>query len=818
MYRVKNEAANLHYYSDRMQNKLSLLAAAKAAVIEAPSGYGKTTAIRDYLEGAADNGDDIYWFTAIEEAPAALYRRLCREIEKIDARAGEQLCRIDFPNAFTIGEACDALRSIECSRKTWLVVDDFQFFRDILPLPFLAALLECGMDNLRVVIITRALGRELLCFITGRGVLHITASDMRWETGDIRNYFNLSGEAITMQVANEIKNHTDGWIIAVYLQLHAYQETGSFSNVALLQLIENLIWNKITGKQQDFFMRLSLLETCTIHYMCRILGCDTLPDYAAECLSIPFVRYIAEQQRYELHSVLLEFIRIKLRERGAEFEKECIINAGDIFRDESMFAEALALYARVKDYKRILALDLSPFIGAEIGNITFYDIALEITRDSGPDIIRDYPLSMLCVAWAIRQWDDGAAFGGLMKLLDDGLPETGLLRAEWLLLSVYSYFPQLEKMLAAVKKAAPLFGEACSRVILPDAPWAFYEYAQLTAFHTELGAADNEADMLEEFIALYSGLTGGHGRGADALFRAELAYFRCETTKAEIYAYRAVFLSEAKAQKIIQIGAARLLSAIALLKDDADGWQRAVSALEIAASGPAQNTSIFRALLDVVRGTVQAELSNFAPIADWLKNTDFTSRRLPSSILADALTVHALYLLGNGDFARLVGLAHSLSTDKYTIFAEHMHLLFLAAAFSLLDDRKHAGMCLFDAAKKALPDGLLHVIAGLSTLLQGLADELIEKSYPQYFALYKDYKEHYISCWYSLHKTIVADELPSALTEREREIAILAADGLHNYEIAEMLFVSENTVRAHLRTIYQKLDIDRRAKLAKKLK
>jgi len=56
------------------------------------------------------------------------------------------------------------------------------------------------------------------------------------------------------------------------------------------------------------------------------------------------------------------------------------------------------------------------------------------------------------------------------------------------------------------------------------------------------------------------------------------------------------------------------------------------------------------------------------------------------------------------------------------------------------------------------------------------------------------------------------------LTEREREIAQLAADGLRNHEIAETLFVSENTVRAHLRAIFQKLDIDRRAKLTKVFK
>jgi len=66
--------------------------------------------------------------------------------------------------------------------------------------------------------------------------------------------------------------------------------------------------------------------------------------------------------------------------------------------------------------------------------------------------------------------------------------------------------------------------------------------------------------------------------------------------------------------------------------------------------------------------------------------------------------------------------------------------------------------------------------------------------------------------------SLVASNLIFVLTERELEIAQLAAEGLHNHEIAEALFVSENTVRAHLRAIFQKLDIDRRAKLTKMFK
>ncbi|MEU8467284.1 helix-turn-helix transcriptional regulator [Streptomyces sp. NPDC029006] len=55
------------------------------------------------------------------------------------------------------------------------------------------------------------------------------------------------------------------------------------------------------------------------------------------------------------------------------------------------------------------------------------------------------------------------------------------------------------------------------------------------------------------------------------------------------------------------------------------------------------------------------------------------------------------------------------------------------------------------------------------------------------------------------------------LTEREREIAELAAGGRRTKEIAEQLFVSTRTVETHLGRIYRKLDIPSRAALPRAL-
>jgi DNA-binding CsgD family transcriptional regulator len=52
------------------------------------------------------------------------------------------------------------------------------------------------------------------------------------------------------------------------------------------------------------------------------------------------------------------------------------------------------------------------------------------------------------------------------------------------------------------------------------------------------------------------------------------------------------------------------------------------------------------------------------------------------------------------------------------------------------------------------------------------------------------------------------------LTAREREIAVLAAQGLTTKEIAARLFLSARTVSNHLQSAYTKLGITKRSELA----
>jgi RNA polymerase sigma factor (sigma-70 family) len=57
------------------------------------------------------------------------------------------------------------------------------------------------------------------------------------------------------------------------------------------------------------------------------------------------------------------------------------------------------------------------------------------------------------------------------------------------------------------------------------------------------------------------------------------------------------------------------------------------------------------------------------------------------------------------------------------------------------------------------------------------------------------------------------EEALEALTPREREVFALASRGLKNAEIAEELYLSEKTIKTHLRNIYNKLNLASKAEL-----
>jgi LuxR family maltose regulon positive regulatory protein len=189
-------------------------------------------------------------------------------------------------------------------------------------------------------------------------------------------------------------------------------------------------------------------------------------------------------------------------------------------------------------------------------------------------------------------------------------------------------------------------------------------------------------------------------------------------------------------------------------------------------------------------------------------------------MISNAVFVHISYLMHRGEFPRMMGMLEATYQESLgsNPFRDMILYLTLAIGHISVGNRDQACDLVARAGKMALPDGLIFPFASYSWLLQGLPDNLVEKEYPELAGRFNEIKDRFLSGWTRIYEDMTQEEFPPDLTPREYEVAKLAAEGLHNSEIAKRLVVTESTVRAHLRTIFQKLDIDRRAKLAEKLK
>ncbi|GAA3549731.1 response regulator transcription factor [Microlunatus spumicola] len=103
-----------------------------------------------------------------------------------------------------------------------------------------------------------------------------------------------------------------------------------------------------------------------------------------------------------------------------------------------------------------------------------------------------------------------------------------------------------------------------------------------------------------------------------------------------------------------------------------------------------------------------------------------------------------------------------------------------------------SGYLLKQIRSSSLTDAIRAVAAGQSLLDPSVTGKLLER----------------------LRRPPEPDRRLSGLTEREREILDLIADGLSNREIGQRLFLAEKTVKNYVSSVLSKLDLQRRTQAA----
>lgn len=188
---------------------------------------------------------------------------------------------------------------------------------------------------------------------------------------------------------------------------------------------------------------------------------------------------------------------------------------------------------------------------------------------------------------------------------------------------------------------------------------------------------------------------------------------------------------------------------------------------------------------------------------------------LPEGLRAFALYVQAHYGYLQEEYEKSLGIVEAtlaMGAGKYPIPAIYLHLAAVMDCMSL-KKTEQARRHLLAAWELARPDDLIEAFGEHHGLLGGMLEAVIKKDWPEDFKRMIAITYRFSGGWRKVHNPAVDHNVAGCLTTTEFAVAMLAARGWTNEEIGRHMKISPNTVKKHVSTVLQKLNIERRKDL-----
>lgn len=500
-------------------------------------------------------------------------------------------------------------------------------------------------------------------------------------------------------------------------------------------------------------------------------------------------------------------------------------------------------YMRLRNYEGALGLGLRHMSMVRIDGIPYELIAKEIAANCPAEMKRKYPCQILRLAYELYAGGLAEEFDALMCEIREMIPSLPLsepekihLQGEWLIVSALPFTRNIRTVLEKYEQAAQLLSGPSKIIDVYDSI-TFGVHGMPGVYLLAPGMADEVRVLIPRLAELFSRFTGETISGMEELYDGALAYYRGNLDEARKLTYNAIYMLEKTKQDVLQISAGEQLAAIATRQKDMEGFAEALGYMDMAAERSI-NRNACRCLVQLIRSGLQNTLGDFQDTPDWLKTFSYASGKYGTGPFGDKNVAgnenfapvsygvvcwyHVLYLMQSGQTRRALAAAESLLQRllecEGVLILEVYFMLLMAFCHMTLGENDKALIYTQRAVDLVLPDRFYIPLASFAPSLNGMVETCLAKTDKSALDAVCRIIGMSACDINALQAECAKEELAASLTPREHAVACLAARGYRNSEIADALAVSESTVRAHLRSVFQKLDIDRRAKLTEKLK
>lgn len=809
MSRSRQIDPSVKYYPPRLMERLEYMKRYPLTLVEAPSGFGKTTILEHFLGTRLPRSVLRERYEFVSGRPREGWRQLCAMLERIDPDCARQLASIGEPDEDNITDIAAALSELECPEDTWIWLDDFMNWGVKCPGALLEALSRHGGERLHIIVSTQPMPRGCLGGrVRGGHIWHLREDSFVFRNEDIEGYFRAAGVVLRRGQVEELGRLSEGWIMALSLQLASFIVSGSFHHGGMDELMENVFWRRLSPSEQSFLLEVSIFPRFTLAQAVSFSGLGAEETERMLLDRRYFVNYDPDNRCFYLHAQLRRLLERHFAHLDAARQREIYLRGGELAERAKDRLLTLRFYYASVAWERLYSMPLTSYDIADITDEDTRPIILDLLENAPPELKRRYPRALIPLAFALFFLGENEKLLSMQAEIADCISESQLpqtdkdaLRGEMELLLSFLEYNRIDAMSARHRRALELLGGP-ARLISVRSTWTFGSPSVLYMFWRESGKLDEELSQMDECMPWYYRLTGGHGSGAEAVMRAEAHFQRGELDEAERLCHRALFTAELKRQSSICQCVFFLLCRIAVQRGDAALLEEARQSLRDRA---AENTEdLCRYTLDLAEGSLSVLLGRPADVPAWLAEGRI-DQRLVIMTQPYAYIVYGRVLLEQRAYRKLLGTSEyflGLSSIFPNLLPQVYARLYMAQALNALGRREEACREVATALDIAAPDRVYMPFAenypGIRPLLPLSA--ALEPHRGEIARLYREWESHGYGA-------------PAPFTPRERDILHYLRQGLTNKEIAQRLYLSPHTVRNTVSVMLKKRSLASREQL-----
>ncbi|MCI8285017.1 MAG: hypothetical protein HFE90_07130 [Firmicutes bacterium] len=811
------------YISERLENRLKFINNYPLTVIEAPIGYGKTTAIREYLKRSSGM---YIWYSVMDSCEDYFWKQFCISVGKIDKEIAGKLEETGFPkDAVSACDAADILKDIDIKKDIVFVIDDYQLIFSEKLNRFFEIVARNNIAHLHIILI----GRNK--FTSSREELEIknllfvlTEYDFKLDEMECRKYFNVCGLDIGRSESHRIFMQTEGWITAVRIALMEYTNEMQISvRGSLFNLFENSVYRNYTDDEKDFLMRICIFSKFSgeqARFVRRKHDPYEILNKIVE--SNGFIRYDEKLRRYYIHNMFSKFLKEKLYKMDLKYRNEVYRHAADWHYLNGEFFLATCFYYKSGNFEDML----KTFIRDRGSNLSGRSGKTMIAAFKAcPDHIKNkYPMAIMIYTKQLAMMNERELLKENIAELKGYFDSDNLTKKEkeeftgeyYMLMSFLAY-NNINKMNEYYKMAAKFLKKASS---LEDSRgnWTCGAPSVLYMFYNEVGGLDRVTEELHKSRDLYYKLTDNNGRGGEYILDGERKFFRGHLDRAEILSFKAYNVAKKYDQAGIMICALFLQARIAMFQGDAEKGINAINKLrEIVAEN---DYGIFTHTADICKGFIYAIYSQLKPIEEWILEGKFDDISLYNPAMNFLYITYGKILIERGEYSKLLGCTDyyiaEAAEDNNILTVIYMRI-YETIAYDKMGMTANSMESMRKAVQFAVADHIYVPFVENGKALFSCEDENIYADEEVRFInncrnMYKKYEKN-------LNMLLKEEDASpfNMLTKREKEIALLVSDGNTNMQIAKELNIAEITVKKSLSNIYARLGITNRASLSKQV-